>query len=161
MLRSVFLQLFMKQSIKGSRRRRKIHSIRKYLLAAAGGVVVCLVVVSIWVVRELQKPLFVSPLPFIKQLQAFVSNNSTDKEQVKNRISRALQKKNIPYNSIDIIDSSLYSISLKEEGVVYISAEKDIPMQIASLQVILNRLTMEGKQFRKLDLRFSKPVITF
>ena len=44
---------------------------------------------------------------------------------------------------------------------VIVSLQKDLPTQIASLQLTIAHLTIEGKQFKQLDFRFDKPVLTF
>ena len=44
---------------------------------------------------------------------------------------------------------------------VIVSLQKDLTLQIASLQLTIAHLTIEGKQFKQLDFRFDKPVLTF
>jgi len=56
-------------------------------------------------------------------------------------------------------EGSSYVIILKDDSQIILSSEKDINSQISSLQFILSRLTMEGKLFTQLDLRFDKPVV--
>ena len=84
-----------------------------------------------------------------------------DDDTIKNRIGAELQRQHVTYTRIDTSGQNTYSIQLPDGGVVFVTKNKDITVQIASLQVIYNRLTMEGKRFKKLDVRFSKPVITF
>jgi hypothetical protein len=48
---------------------------------------------------------------------------------------------------------------LSNKSEIFLTRDKDINPQLASLQFILSRLTMEGKGFRSLDLRFDKPII--
>lgn len=76
-------------------------------------------------------------------------------------IEGQLSKNNIQFSEIKIATDSSYLISLKDEGVVNLSNNKDIQEQITSLQLILARLTIEGKKFKRLDLRFDKPIILF
>lgn len=96
---------------------------------------------------------FVSPLVSSKSA---VSHN----QEAKELISRELHKKNINFLTISENEQG-YAVALENNSVVLINPEKNIVQQIASLQVILGRLTMEGKQFHKLDLRFDKPVIVY
>jgi hypothetical protein len=69
-----------------------------------------------------------------------------------------LQKEQIEYSSIKNGNNS-FVVTLQEGGTVTFSSQKDIMTQIASLQYILSHLTMEGRQFSTLDLRFDQPVI--
>ena len=69
-----------------------------------------------------------------------------------------LNKKQIAFTSIKKQDDS-YIVTLQDNSKVTFSSQKDIMTQIASLQYILSHLTMEGRQFSSLDLRFDQPVI--
>ena len=96
-----------------------------------------------------KKDLFVSPLA--KQLM----------NQKHNDLEGELEKNNIPFDSIDVASDSSYLINIKEGGQIIISSNKDLKNQISSLQLILSRLTIEGKRFKLLDFRYDKPVIAF
>ena len=76
-------------------------------------------------------------------------------------LEQQLSKFNIPYDEIKIASDSSYLIVLKDGGKVNLSNTKNIQSQISSLQLILSRLTIEGKRFKNLDLRFDKPIIVF
>lgn len=52
------------------------------------------------------------------------------------------------------------TIWFRDGSQAVFSSENDIIRQLDSLQLILNRTKMEGKQFKKIDLRFDKPVIS-
>ncbi len=80
-----------------------------------------------------------------------------DKFQLK--LETLLNEKNITYSTITKLSGSNYKLKLEDSGIVIISSDKDLNSEISSLQFILSRLTMEGKQFTLLDLRFDKPVI--
>ena len=77
-----------------------------------------------------------------------------------NSIEDILQKNNIQFEKINASDSA-HIVLLKDNGEVDISDNKNINSQISSLQLILSRLTIEGKKFKRLDLRFDKPIIEF
>ncbi len=104
---------------------------------------------------QMNKPLFVSPLASMKFVQA--SEKDTKLETLK----KGLEKEHIAYTKIEKPDEKSYIVELKQGGFVTFSSQKDIITQIASLQFILSHLTMEGREFSKLDLRFEKPVIVF
>ena len=75
-------------------------------------------------------------------------------------IKKALNQVDIPYADIHVIDSNTWQITLNGNEQVIISTNKDISQQIASLQLITTRLTMEGKRFSRLDLRYDQPVLS-
>jgi hypothetical protein len=105
---------------------------------------------SLW--NKFQKPLYVSPVPKLQVAQA------DQGEAAIGQIEAGLRKKQIDYISVSRQNDS-YVIILQNDGKVTFSAQKDIMLQIASLQYILSHLTMEGRQFSSLDLRFDQPVI--
>lgn len=71
-----------------------------------------------------------------------------------------MQQKNVPTASIEQVSDTSYKIVLFSGEEVYLSSQKSLAEQISSLQRILSRLTIEGKHFVRLDVRFDKPVIT-
>jgi hypothetical protein len=105
---------------------------------------------SLW--NKLHKPLYISPLPTAQVAHA------DQVEEVAQQLESDLQKKQIGFTSVTRQDDS-YIVTLQDNGKVTFSSQKDIMSQIASLQYILSHLTMEGRQFSSLDLRFDQPVI--
>lgn len=97
---------------------------------------------------------FVSPLPPNYKI------NSANNESAKHTelLGKKLNEKNIEYDKI-IISENSYVIHLSNKSEIFLTRDKDINPQLASLQFILSRLTMEGKGFKSLDLRFDKPII--
>lgn len=63
--------------------------------------------------------------------------------------------------NITMDGGSAVSLFVGTNEQVIVSLEKDLPTQIASLQLTIAHLTIEGKQFKQLDFRFDKPVLTF
>lgn len=72
-----------------------------------------------------------------------------------------LKNNKISFSSIDVNPDSSFTVNLTGDGVVILSSKKDIRAQLSSLQLILSRLTIEGKKLKSLDLRFGSPVISF
>jgi hypothetical protein len=105
------------------------------------------------VVLKFKKPLYVSPLS-MKPL-------NVAEEDPLHVLEKGLKQKNIDVVEIKTSSDSAYLVTLKDGGVVTFSSQKDILSQISSLQFILARLTMEGREVSTLDLRFSKPVVVF
>jgi len=71
-----------------------------------------------------------------------------------------LVEKHIMYSSV-AASSGDYTITLQDGPQIVFSGEKDFSAQISSLQFILTRLTMLSKPYKRLDLRFDKPVISY
>jgi len=75
-------------------------------------------------------------------------------------VRKALAQANISYTNVQLSDTMTCQITLSDNEEVILSTQKDISVQIASLQLISSRLTMEGKRFTRLDLRYDKPVLS-
>lgn len=85
------------------------------------------------------------------------------KNKVSNTVllSEKLEKKNISFTSVTASSDASLVVKLKEGSVVILSSKKDIESQISSLQLILSRLTIEGKKLKVLDFRYDSPVVSF
>jgi cell division septal protein FtsQ len=90
--------------------------------------------------------------------QAVRPTQSELSDKIYNELQTGLEKDQITYTSLTKENDS-YILTLQDGGKVTFSSQKDIMTQIASLQYILSHLTMEGRQFSSLDLRFDQPVI--
>ena len=98
---------------------------------------------------------------FIPQKQLFISPLALQKNIKRNQIDVLLQKSGIQFASVENAKDSTYLVNLKDGGQVIITQDKNIENQISSLQLILSRLTIEGKRFKSLDFRYDKPVVLF
>ena len=98
---------------------------------------------------------------FFPQKQLFISPLSLQKNENRNQINDLLQKSGIPFASVENGNDSTYLVNLKDGGQVIIAQDKNVQNQISSLQLILSRLTIEGKRFKSLDFRYDKPVVLF
>jgi len=101
------------------------------------------------------KSSFVSPVPIIVSKLNLVQNPNQE------QFERLLKEYNASFSSISVASDSSYIVRLKEGEEVIFSPKKNIEAQVASLQLIRKRLTIEGKSFIKLDLRFTNPIIVF
>ncbi|HVA96417.1 MAG TPA: hypothetical protein VND99_02070 [Candidatus Acidoferrales bacterium] len=113
--------------------------------------VLCGITLYVFVVK-MKKPLYISPLPSMHAVQA------AEDDKKYSELQAGLTKDQIDYAEITH-GNNAYVVTLQNDGKVTFSTQKDIMSQIASLQYILSHLTMEGRQFSMLDLRFDKPVI--
>lgn len=109
--------------------------------------------------------LFLRPHAIISPLAMVfaASQTSSTNQQVDmlGNIQKQLADAKIVYSKINQIDATTYTITINDDETVFIDGSKDINRQIDSLQLITSRLTMEGKHFSRLDVRFDKPVIVF
>lgn len=110
--------------------------------------------IGIGILVLLKEPAFTSPLPLFRPLQADDETKATKKD-----IEKILKEKKIEYENIEQIKSGIYTFDVVGHGEVTLNAKKDLYAQLSSLQVILVRLTMEGKKFERLDVRFDRPII--
>jgi len=78
-----------------------------------------------------------------------------------NLLVEKLYGANIKFDSIHSNSNGSTTVYLKDGGQVILSSKKDILLQISSLQLILSRLTIEGKKLKTLDFRFDNPVVSF
>jgi hypothetical protein len=76
-------------------------------------------------------------------------------------VENALDKNKIIYNSVAVASDGSYAVQLRDGGEVILSSKKDLGSQLTSLQLILSRLTIEGKKLKGLDFRFGNPVVSF
>lgn len=87
-----------------------------------------------------------------------MAETSTHEEEILTVITQTLAKQDQKVQSIKKTQTT-YQIVLENGSNVILSSEKDLNPQLSSLQFILQRLTMEGRRFSRLDLSFDKPVI--
>lgn len=87
-------------------------------------------------------------------------NSSTNTDGMVYTVKSFCQEKKLPCQSITN-DNNAVTITLDNSAVILLSSQKDLQKQLASLQLTLSQLTIEGKQFKKLDFRFDKPFVTF
>lgn len=138
---------------KSKNKARKIISILFPLTLA------CAIVSGVFIyliIATLQKPAYVSPLSTLG-IQAVRSEDDAAKEE----IEKLLKEQKISFVKVTKGTDSSYIIHLAEDKAAIVSSDKDMKSQISSLQFILSRLTMEGKLFSRLDLRFKKPIVVF
>ncbi|OGH14849.1 MAG: hypothetical protein A2860_00615 [Candidatus Levybacteria bacterium RIFCSPHIGHO2_01_FULL_37_33] len=97
-------------------------------------------------------------VPFFKK--PIISPLAKGEPSQGSNLEALLKIKNIPFTSIRRF-SDYYSVMLADGGEVFISSKKDLTIQIDSLQLMLSRLTIEGKRIKSLDFRFDKIIIKF
>lgn len=112
-----------------------------------------LVLTSLFFYYWFTKTLFISPLPD----RSLDNSNPLATEELKT----LLGKSNIAFSEVKSSTGSSILVTLKDGGDVLFSAKKSLREQVSSLQLILSRLTIEGKRFKSLDLRFEKPSVVY
>lgn len=133
-----------------NRSRRKLRTILLFGSLPLFFLSFILVVVGIVLNRE---PDFISPLPLGK----YITQRSNDSAQ----IQKFLRKAHIQYQGVYMTNDYSYVVKLKDGEMIFFSPKKPIDQQISSLQLVLSRLTIEGKRFSSLDFRFDNPVIIY
>ncbi len=106
-------------------------------------------VLQVWA----KKAVYISPLPQYSAKQANATTNI-------NTLEKLLKEKSISYALVSPYDESSYLIHLSSGEEILFSSNKSLETQVSSLQLIISRLTIEGKRIIRLDFRFDKPVVT-
>lgn len=91
----------------------------------------------------------------------FISPLSQNKETLLVKVEEELEKQNISFGKVLSNSDGSLSVKLKNESEIIFSSKKDVKSQITSLQLMLSRLTIEGKKLKSLDFRFDNPVVSF
>lgn len=81
-------------------------------------------------------------------------------QNLEEELQRNLQKAGLESTKTFFLGREI-DASLSSGVAVTFSQEKDLALQVASLQLILQRFKIEGKTPKKIDLRFNKPIVTF
>lgn len=76
-------------------------------------------------------------------------------------LSNLLSQRHIDIVSSPQASSSALLVNLSSGETIIFSSSKDVQQQVDSLQIILTRLTIEGKKFQSIDFRYDKPVVTY
>lgn len=103
-----------------------------------------------------QQVTIVSPVPVSLGGQRVLGSTAVQKE-----LEEELKKAHILYMDIQIAEDNSYIVTLQNKEVVIFSSVKSYKQQVASLQLVLSRLTIEGKNIERFDLRFEKPIVVF
>lgn len=135
------------------KKERKQYAKKRILFVSfiCAGIALFLGIIGFFVLSR--EPAFISPLPFLRSI------GITSDDEIKSAIEKFLKTNNITYSEINKAGGTTYEIVDAPAKAIYISSEKDLSKQLSSLQRIVSRLTMEGKKYTKLDLRYDKPVI--
>ena len=91
----------------------------------------------------------------------YINPLSINKNSPKIKIEDMLSGSNIEITRSVIGREELIEVELKDGGKVIFSTKKDLKKQITSLQLMLLRLTIEGKKLKILDFRYDNPVVSF
>lgn len=98
-----------------------------------------------------KKNVFVSPIP---------KQNSELQTEHMNTVIALLREKQIAFSGVFVFDSTSYMVKLESGEEVFLASAKPLTEQVSSLQLILSRLTIEGKRVSRVDFRFDTPVLT-
>lgn len=112
--------------------------------------------VSLYLYLKKKQVDYISPISSVPLPTLFNSSLATLKI-----VENLLYKNKIPFTSISQASGSAILIKMRDGEDVIFSDKKNIDSQISSLQLVLSRLTIEGKRFTSLDFRFDRPIIVF
>lgn len=98
---------------------------------------------------------------FLEKPDSIINPLSTNQTSSTRQLEEKLKDQKIEFKEITTQKDLNYLIILKSGGEVIIDPSKDIDEQLASLQLILSQLKIEGKALKRLDFGYEKPIITF
>lgn len=96
---------------------------------------------------------FISPFP-----ASFSSKPGYSHKEAIKELRQELMLQKFSISSITPSYES-YIVTLENGEEVVFSDKKPFALQVSSLQLILTRLTIEGKAITRVDLRFDKPTV--
>lgn len=77
-------------------------------------------------------------------------------------LANLLHEKGIAVSGLPIASDSALIVQLADATTsAWFSANKDLALQATSLQIIINKLTIEGRKAKKIDFRFKEPVVVY
>lgn len=115
--------------------------------------VICL---GIWLPALWQKRPLLTPLGTI----AASAINDSQSQIMVGKVEALCGKYHVAFDSVSVASDSSILVNVKDNGQAILSSKKDLENQVASLQLTISNLTIEGKRFDTLDFRFERPVIT-
>ena len=89
-----------------------------------------------------------------------VVSSITSQDTNENERRKEFSDHNMTITALQQTETDITITSDKNATYIF-DKKKKIPEQRTSLQLILSRLTIEGKQASKIDFRFDNPVVTF
>lgn len=95
---------------------------------------------------------FLSPIPLFVPSSLETSDTKT--------LEQLLKKYQVSYAEIIDNKDGSYAVGLLGGERIVFTSKKPLEPQISSLQLLISRLTIEGKRIEKLDFRYDKPVIS-
>src|SRR3989344_3995197 len=98
---------------------------------------------------------------FYSNSSSYLNPLAVNKNSPKIKIEDMLEASNIKITRSVIGSQDFLEVDLKDVGKVIFSSKKDLKKQITSLQLMLSRLTIEGKKLKILDFRYDNPVVSF
>lgn len=73
---------------------------------------------------------------------------------------KKLAELNNKVEKVDINGPHMIVFNVQKKSIIF-SADKDLGKQLYQLETLIHQFTIEGKEFKSLDLRFDKPIVTF
>ena len=72
-----------------------------------------------------------------------------------------LEEKQIAITASPVASDSSLLVLLTSGTEVFFSSKDDLALQVSSLQIIVSKLTIEDRHARRIDLRFSDPIVVY
>lgn len=77
-------------------------------------------------------------------------------------LDELLKKQNLIIEDSPIASDSALLVRLSKDQIeVWFNSNKDLSLQVSSLQIVLDRLKIEGRVAKRIDLRFKDPIVVY
>jgi len=77
------------------------------------------------------------------------------------QLLKKIEELNLKVETIDIKNEDMILFNLKDNQEIIFTSKKDIEKQFFPIPVILKQLKIEGRRFKRIDVRFDKSIIKF
>jgi len=103
------------------------------------------------------------PTVFFDKEPEFTIGEKIDDDNIRYALDLILQieKTDFVATSIRVLNPFVISVYNRENQAAIFTTEKDVKIQVDSLQLILSESKIDPSKITKIDLRFEKPTITF
>jgi len=112
-----------------------------------------------------ETPQFLPIINYYQKLNAgsFQTGDWIDYKDIKQTLFfiDKLKQINLRPLTIDIKGQDMLVFNLNDSRIIVFSNSKDKDVQNYQLELIVKQFKIEGREFKKIDLRFNKPIIQF
>ena len=77
------------------------------------------------------------------------------------KLIKKMEDLNLKINTVDIENQDMILFNLNDNQEIVFTSKKEVEKQFFPIPIILRQLKVEGRKFKRIDVRFDKPIIKF